>query len=121
MPQIFFDTYAVIELIKGNPNYEKYLDYIPVINDFVLAELYYAILKDYGESKASNYLEIYSKVSIRISKEEIKSAMNFRRANSKKKMSLVDCIGYMHAKSMKIKFLTGDKEFQHLDNVEFVK
>ena len=49
VPQIFLDTYAIIELIKGNKAYSKYLDFTPVINDFVLAELHYCLLRDYGE------------------------------------------------------------------------
>jgi len=40
LPQMFFGTYALMEAIKGNPNYLGYLDYLPAINDFVLAELY---------------------------------------------------------------------------------
>ena len=34
---------------------------------------------------------------------------------------MTDCIGYILAKNIGIKFLTGDKEFENLDNVEFVK
>ncbi len=34
---------------------------------------------------------------------------------------MTDCIGYIFAKQLGIKFLTGDKEFENLDNVEFVK
>ena len=34
---------------------------------------------------------------------------------------MADCIGYILAKRLSIKFLTGDKEFEKLDDVEFVK
>ena len=34
---------------------------------------------------------------------------------------MVDCIGYMTAKRLGVKFLTGDREFEGMDNVEFVK
>ena len=34
---------------------------------------------------------------------------------------MTDCIGYIMAKKLNIKFLTGDKEFENFLNVEFVK
>ena len=36
-------------------------------------------------------------------------------------LSYVDYIGYILAKQRNVKFLTGDKEFENMDNVEFVK
>ena len=35
--------------------------------------------------------------------------------------SHVDCIGYILARKFNVKFLTGDREFKGLENVEFVK
>ena len=40
---------------------------------------------------------------------------------NKRKLSMTDCIGYMMAKQWGIKFLTGDKEFEDMENVEYVK
>ena len=34
---------------------------------------------------------------------------------------MTDCIGYIIAKRLGMKFLTGDKEFEGFENVEFVK
>jgi len=47
--------------------------------------------------------------------------MTFRALNKKRNLSYVDCIGYIIAKQRNIKFLTGDKEFEYMENVEFVK
>ena len=47
--------------------------------------------------------------------------MGFRFNNLKKDISMTDCIGYFLAKSLGIKFLTGDKEFENMKDVEFVK
>ena len=47
--------------------------------------------------------------------------MKFRYNNKKKEMSMTDCISYFMAKELGIKFLTGDKEFENLENVEFAK
>jgi len=47
--------------------------------------------------------------------------MQFRIKNRHKNLSMTDCISYIMAKRLGIKFLTGGKEFKNLENVEFVK
>ena len=67
------------------------------------------------------YLNEIEPAIISPSPKMIIEAMKFRYENKKKKMSTTDCISYIMAKELEIKFLTGDKEFEHLENVEFVK
>jgi hypothetical protein len=38
-----------------------------------------------------------------------------------KKLSLVEALGYSYSRKLGIKFLTGDKEFIEMENVEYVK
>ena len=45
----------------------------------------------------------------------------FRLLNKKRKLSYVDCLGYILAGMNGAKFLTGDNQFKDLQNVEFVK
>ena len=40
----FFDSYAIIEIVKENKNYLKYLDEEATITIFNLAEIYYSVL-----------------------------------------------------------------------------
>ena len=47
--------------------------------------------------------------------------MEFRVEHKKQNLSMTDCISYIMSKNLGIKFLTGDKQFQNLENVEFVK
>ena len=61
------------------------------------------------------------KYTIEINDEIIKLANAFRIANKKRKLSYIDCIGYIIARLRNIKFLTGDKQFEDLENVEYVK
>ena len=115
-----FDTYAIIEIIGGNSNYLSYLDENIIINDFIFAELCYVLFrKDYPNSDL--YLEKYSKFIIKLQSDIIKDAMKFRNKYKKKRLSIPDCISYFMAKDMGIKFLTGDKEFEGFEGVEFVK
>ena len=116
-----FDTYAIIEIIKGNKNYERYLDSEFIINDFIITELSYWIIKEHGVELLDRYVDKYKKFVKRIETETIKKAMEFRYRNKNKKLSTTDCVSYIQAKELGIKFLTGDKEFEKLDGVEFVK
>jgi predicted nucleic acid-binding protein len=115
-----YDTYALVELLNKNPNYKKYLDNDMIINDFIFSEFTYQLVKA-DVKNMDDYLNEIEPAITRLSTRVIKQAMKFRYTNKKKKMSMTDCISYFQAKELGIKFLTGDKEFQDQDNVEFVK
>jgi len=118
----FFDTYALYEIIHGNKNYEKYEKEISILTTKLnLMELHYLLLRLYGEERANltyDRLLIYIK---EISDEIIKEANKFRLLFKRRKLSYIDCVGYILAKYNGVKFLTGDKQFEDLENVEFVK
>ena len=115
------DTYALIELLGGNPNYKPYLDHILITTKFNLIELYYHFLHDYGKKIADQYLDLYSKFVISITYSSIKDAMEFKLKHKAEKLSYVDCVGYALALELGIRFLTGDEKFKNKSNVEFVK
>jgi predicted nucleic acid-binding protein len=115
------DTYALVELLGGNPNYAPYLDQILITTKFNLIELYYHFLQDYGRETADKYLELYSKFVIPITDNCIRNGMAFKLKYKKEHLSYVDCIGYALAQELDIKFLTGDQKFETKENVEFVK
>ncbi len=118
--RFLYDTYALIEILNNNKNYEKYVDKDIIINDFIFAEFCYQLIKD-NEKNSEEYLDEVEPAIIKLTAKIIKKAMKFRYEHKKKKLSMTDCISYFQAKELGIKFLTGDKEFQSLDNVEFVK
>jgi uncharacterized protein len=115
-----FDTYAIMEIIFGNPKFERYIDQNKIINTFIFAELCYILFRNNYPS-AEEYLDRYKKYIHSINPEIIKKAAKFRTKHKKQKVSMTDCIGYVHARELGIKFLTGDKEFENFDNVEFIK
>ncbi len=121
MPIFVFDTYAILEIIAGNPNYSKYTDSEIIINDFVFAELCYKLLREPDQEKAGSYIGKYSDFIETLDAETIKKAMEFRAINKKKNFSAADCIGYMMALKLNVKLLTGDQQFEGMENVEFVK
>lgn len=116
-----FDTYALIEIIKGNKNYTRYISVKMVITESILAELCFNILREHGSEKASYYVDKFSPFVMSLDKEVIKKAMLYRLKNLKSNISITDCTAYYLAKDLNIKFLTGDKEFKNKESVEFVR
>lgn len=117
----FFDSYAIIDIFLGNKNYERYINVRYVLTKLNLFEVYYNIAKDFGEEKADEILQKHYSNIIDYEGLVIKEAAKFRLQHKKQDLSMTDCIGYIIAKKLNIKFLTGDKEFQNMANVEFVK
>ena len=118
---LFFDSYALMEIIKGNENYKKYLKEIPITTKLNLMEVYYYLLREENEQKAEFYYNFYLSSCISIPDNVIKKAMKFKLKFKNRRLSYADCIGYVFALELGLKFLTGDKEFKDLINVEFVK
>lgn len=118
----FFDSYALHELIMGNPNYTKYSANIGIITSKLnLMELHYIILRKYDLKSANKYYDKFNEFCVDIDDETIKNANEFKLLMKNQNLSYVDCIGYILAKSKGIKFLTGDKEFKELPNVKYEK
>ena len=49
------------------------------------------------------------------------AAMRRKYSQEGRKFSLIDCVGYSVAESLTIPFLTGDREFEDLPIVKYVK
>ena len=116
----FFDSYAIIEIIKGNPDYSYFKDSQIITNALNLAEVYYFLLKETNEKKAKEELRKYNFEFINITPKISIESTRFRYAHKKLKFSYADCIGYITALNYNLKFLTGDKAFKSFENVEFV-
>jgi predicted nucleic acid-binding protein len=124
MATFFADTYAIIELLKGSPAYRGYKSAVLLTTEFNLYEFAYAVTRDYPDTAE----EICSHVrrSIHLShpgdREYIRAAVMRRKYSQEgRKFSLIDCVGYSVAESLTIPFLTGDREFEDLPDVEYVK
>ena len=115
----FFDTYAMIEIIRGNPKYSPYTKSLVITSIFNLAELNYNLKKEMSKEKANKYTEDYFDFVVDVSLEDLKEAMDLKIKH--KDLSIPDVIGYIVAKRYGVKFLTGDEGFRNFNNVEFVK
>lgn len=117
----FLDSYAMVEIIKGNKNYLKFTHEELFTSVFHLYELYYVLIRDYDEDRAKFYFFRFKGNILKFNDNNIFAAANFKLKHKKNNISYADSIGYVLANENNLKFLTGDKEFEDLDNVEFVK
>lgn len=121
MSKYFYDSFAIIELLKGNPKYAKFFSEHEGITSFHNAnEVYYIMLREEGEEKAKIALDFLRRITIDSVFDIIEESMKFRYKNKKHKFSYADCLGYITAKRNNLIFLTGDKGFKNFSNVEFI-
>ncbi|HLC70871.1 MAG TPA: PIN domain-containing protein [Candidatus Nanoarchaeia archaeon] len=117
----FFDSYAIVEIINGNSNYLPYKEVAIITTKLNLFEVCYSLLREGKQKELDEFLLYSYNYIIDFDQELIKDAAFFRLQHKKRNISMTDCIGYSLAKWLGLKFLTGDKEFEHFDNVEFIK
>ena len=120
----FYDSYAVIAYLSDNPKYRSYFeDSDGVLTKLNLIEICYGTTELYGEEAAAQVVKTIAKYTIDFGQADIVGSMKLRLKLKKAghNISYADALGYYLALKHKLKFLTGDKEFEELDNVEFVK
>jgi hypothetical protein len=117
----FFDTYALLELFRGNAKYSRYLHAGMALTQLNLFELYYSVLRETGERDAKVALTKYAPFAVPFDEDVIEHAAKLRFMHRKEKLSMTDCIGYVLARNLGILFLTGDAQFENKLNVEFVR
>ena len=125
MGKYFLDTFAMMEYLSGNSAYVKYFssDNHQITSIPNLMELYFHVLQDAGEDSAEDSYTQFKQLAVPLSDNDVKNAMKFRLVSRSKRLdiSFADAVGYTLSKSLGYKFLTGDKAFRNLDNVEFIK
>ena len=117
----FFDTYAIIETLKGSENYFAFSDKQIITSTNNLVEFYYYLLRERGGKVAKEIIFDTDFIFLDITEEIAVESAVFRYNNKGKEFSYIDCIGYITALKNNLKFLTGDKDFNNFKNVEFVK
>ncbi len=117
----FYDTYAIIELIEGSFSYSKFQDFKITTSVLNVGEVYTIFLRNEGKNKADQWFENFNFELIEITPQVIVEAAYFRYTNRKKDLSITDSVGYTLSVKHNMKFLTGDRQFENIPNVEFVK
>ncbi len=117
----FFDSYAFFEVLNGTLSYKKYELAVVLTTKLNIFEVYHGLLRDVGLRFAEEFLQQYYPCCIDYDADIVKKAATLKVQNKQKNLSMTDCIGYIIARHWGIPFLTGDKEFQNVEGVEFVK
>ena len=117
----FFDSYAILELAEGNPSYNEYQGIEIVTSVLNIGEICQIILRKQGKESADNWFKKINFKLLEITPEIIVEAVYFRYLNKKNDISLPDAVGYTLSLKHNLKFLTGDRQFENMPNVEFVK
>lgn len=115
----FFDTYAIFEIVIGNPKYQKYTDCDIITTIYNIAEFNYNLKKEKDKKEVDELTKKYYNYIVEVNLEDIEMAMDLKIKH--KNLSIPDVIGYIVAKRHKVRFLTGDECFRDFENVEFVK
>lgn len=115
------DTYALVEIVRNNPKFEKYVSQEIILNNLTLAEFYGVLLREHGEKTADYWFKKLERFSFQVPKEILIEAVKFKHKYRKQKISFFDAVGYIFSLKHGLKFVTGDKEFEKLPNVEFIK
>ena len=122
MASFFYDSYAIIEFIGGNPVYQKYFTkHEGVTTLYNVMEVYYSVLREEGLQKAQRVLGLLAPIVVYPTIDHVETSMQFRLKYKDKRLSYADCLGYAIAAKRGVPFLTGDEGFRHISNVEFVK
>lgn len=114
----------MIEYLSGNRSYAAYFESGRLATSLLnLAELYYRVLFERGKDEAESTYTAFRAYQGEITHEDITLGMQLRlrRRAGGSNLSYTDAIGYAMSERMGLRFLTGDKAFKAMGNVEFVK
>lgn len=117
----FLDSYAILEIVFGNRAYKQFRRARVITSKLNLFEVHYRLLRDLGLKKANLVLVKYVRYAVDFETKDIIEASKLKLKEKKRKLSMVDCLGYVIAREHGARFLTGDREFENLKNVVFVK
>ena len=115
------DSYALVEIREGNKKFEHLLSGDFQIVDLTISEFYGLLYLRNGKETANKWIIKLRQMCVSASLETLIKAREFKIQNPKKDLSFIDCVGYIYAKDKGYVFVTGDKEFQNLPNVEYIK
>jgi predicted nucleic acid-binding protein len=119
-PGYFFDTYALIEMQRGNPAYGPFKAASIRTHQMNLYEFAWATARAGSEALAREQLDRMAPSLLPADLEDLFAAVRFRSGRTRDRVSYVDALGYVLARRHGLRFLTGDPAFEGLENVEFV-
>ena len=119
------DTYGLLVFLEREPGFEKvkslFVTALEEDSDLLMTsvnfgEVYYIVLREFGEKKVNEVEKIIRTLPIEIVDVDIQLAREAARFKATKKISYADCFAAALAKLHKGEVVTGDKEFKVLED-----
>jgi len=122
MVKYFWDTYALVLLLNGDEGVAPYAEQEGITSSLNIAELCAYLLREGFDCTAAEKMRQAFTIVERIPSEVVIEAAKIRHTARQKgkAWSYVDAIGYVLAQKIGARFLTGDREFKGVKNVEYV-
>ena len=117
----YLDTYALVEVSRGNQKFSKYSQEEFITSDITLAEFYGVLLREFNEKTAEYWLHKLRPYSEEVYLDVLIKAVTLKRQLKETKLSFFDAVGYIFSKERGAVFVTGDEDFKNMNGVEFVK
>jgi predicted nucleic acid-binding protein len=118
------DTHGLLVFLEREPGFEKvkslFVAALEEDNDLLMTsvnfgEVYYIILREFGEKKVNEVEKIIRTLPIEIVNVDMQLAREAARFKATKRISYADCFAAALAKLHKGEVVTGDKEFKALE------
>lgn len=116
----FFDTHAMIEVSKGTESYAPFRDRPVFAHQSNIYEFIHKRLRDSREHEVRDIVRRMAPNLLEAETDDLFAASRFRMENVSSRLSYVDALGYVLAKKHALRFLTGDRAFKGMENVEYV-
>ena len=117
----FFDSHALIELLKGTGSFRRYFDEPVITSSLSLGEAYYYFLKTGFGAQFLQLIAGHKIECVSVEKQDVLRAVRFRQANWKKKLSLSDRAGYTISTTRGLTYLTSNRKFDGIPNTEIIQ
>lgn len=114
----FLDAYAIMEILDANPDFTPFLD-DSVTSVHHLYEIHIGVARLRDEETADEAYDAFRPRAVHPSDEDIRLASRLKR--ERRSWSQADALGYAMARNRDLVFVTGDKGFEGVEHVEFVK
>jgi ribonuclease VapC len=102
----------VTEILKNAQQAENIILYVSVVN---LGEVYYITMRERGEVKAEEVLALIKMLPIQIINVDLDLTLKASRLKSKYPVAYADCFAAALATEKNAKVITGDPEFNEME------
>jgi len=116
----YLDTYALVEILNGNPAYRAELEGAGT-SLYHLFELHVQVARLRDEATADEVFSDLPALAAEVEDADVLAAGRIKRDQPKKRLSYADALGYAMARQRGIAFVTGDAAFRGMEGVRFIK